>query len=179
MAVNFGYRRDRAKTAALMLATAAFGATFVGMQGFRMDQADHGGRPALGAIPGARRSLVQAFHDHWLPRTTVTIGVIFLIAIDAKVCAGRLRCGTARFFFNEQEGGTTRSSKSRPVLALRRSCVVFIFAFFIFGEVGRMTNAAVHIEGHNNLRFNAHLHDALASPATAHKGLSSTDQAHI
>src|SRR5712664_2293164 len=34
MAVNFGYRRDRAKTAALMLVTAAFGATFVGMQGF-------------------------------------------------------------------------------------------------------------------------------------------------
>src|SRR3546814_13262418 len=32
MAVNFGYRRDRRKTAALMLATAAFGATFVGMQ---------------------------------------------------------------------------------------------------------------------------------------------------
>jgi cytochrome c oxidase subunit 3 len=27
MAVNFGYRRDRAKTAALMLVTAAFGAT--------------------------------------------------------------------------------------------------------------------------------------------------------
>src|ERR1700726_2701776 len=34
MAVNFGYRRDRAKTAALMLATAAFGATFVEMQAF-------------------------------------------------------------------------------------------------------------------------------------------------
>ena len=34
MAVNFGYRGDRAKTAALMLATAAFGATFVGMQAF-------------------------------------------------------------------------------------------------------------------------------------------------
>src|SRR6202795_1705369 len=34
MAVNFGYRKDRAKTAALMLATAAFGATFVGMQAF-------------------------------------------------------------------------------------------------------------------------------------------------
>src|SRR6201987_5146149 len=34
MAVNFGYRRDRVKTAALMLATAAFGATFVGMQPF-------------------------------------------------------------------------------------------------------------------------------------------------
>src|SRR5260370_24125051 len=34
MAVNFGYRRDRARTAALMLVTAAFGATFVGMQAF-------------------------------------------------------------------------------------------------------------------------------------------------
>src|SRR5579864_59778 len=34
MAVNFGYRRDRVKTAALMLATAALGATFVGMQAF-------------------------------------------------------------------------------------------------------------------------------------------------
>src|SRR6478672_10122170 len=32
MAVNFAYRRDRVKTTLLMLATAAFGATFVGMQ---------------------------------------------------------------------------------------------------------------------------------------------------
>src|SRR3546814_18774470 len=32
MAVNFGYRRDRPRTALLMLATAALGATFVGMQ---------------------------------------------------------------------------------------------------------------------------------------------------
>src|SRR5207302_161097 len=34
MAVNFGYRRHRANTTALMLITAAFGATFVGMQAF-------------------------------------------------------------------------------------------------------------------------------------------------
>src|SRR3974390_2701679 len=34
MAVNFGYRRDRTKTALLMLATALFGATFVSMQAF-------------------------------------------------------------------------------------------------------------------------------------------------
>src|SRR6266516_1263584 len=34
MAVNFGYRHDRVKSAGLMLGTAAFGATFVGMQGF-------------------------------------------------------------------------------------------------------------------------------------------------
>ena len=34
MAVNFGYRHDRGKTAVLMLLTAALGATFVGMQAF-------------------------------------------------------------------------------------------------------------------------------------------------
>src|SRR5260370_24231705 len=34
MSVNFGYRRDRAKTAALMLSTASFCATFVGIQAF-------------------------------------------------------------------------------------------------------------------------------------------------
>src|SRR5271166_6247270 len=32
LAVNFGYRHDRKKTAILMLLTAALGATFVGMQ---------------------------------------------------------------------------------------------------------------------------------------------------
>src|SRR5206468_4884930 len=34
MAVNFGYRHDRVRSAALMLVTAALGATFVGMQAF-------------------------------------------------------------------------------------------------------------------------------------------------
>src|SRR5919112_3564421 len=34
MAVNYGYRRDRRKTAILMLLTALFGAMFVGMQAF-------------------------------------------------------------------------------------------------------------------------------------------------
>src|SRR5262249_43886786 len=34
MAVNFGYRRDRFRSASLMLATALLGATFVGMQAF-------------------------------------------------------------------------------------------------------------------------------------------------
>src|SRR5918993_5069613 len=34
MAANYGYRRDRKKTAILMLITAVLGATFVGMQAF-------------------------------------------------------------------------------------------------------------------------------------------------
>jgi cytochrome c oxidase subunit III len=56
MAVNFGYRRDRVKTAALMLATAAFGATFVGMQAFEWTQ------------PMGRASVrIILFHDHGVP----------------------------------------------------------------------------------------------------------------
>jgi len=39
LAVNYGYRRDRAKTTALMLATAALGASFVSMQSLRVAQA--------------------------------------------------------------------------------------------------------------------------------------------
>src|ERR1044072_1790108 len=47
MAVNFGYRRDRIKSAILMLVTAAFGATFVGMQAFEWTKliVDEGVRP--------------------------------------------------------------------------------------------------------------------------------------
>src|SRR3546814_8390940 len=40
MAVNFGYRHNRVKSAALMLVTAAFGATFVGMQAFEWNKLD-------------------------------------------------------------------------------------------------------------------------------------------
>src|SRR5213075_2753346 len=41
MAVNCGYRRDRKKTTALMLATAAFGVTFVSMQAFEWTKLIH------------------------------------------------------------------------------------------------------------------------------------------
>jgi hypothetical protein len=59
MAVNFGYRHDRVKSAALMLVTAAFGATFVGMQGFEwtkliMEGVRPWGNPWVG---GSRRSM--------------------------------------------------------------------------------------------------------------------------
>ena len=56
MAVNFGYRRDRRKTAVLMLLTAVLGATFVGMQAFEWTQADLAKACGPGAIRGARRS---------------------------------------------------------------------------------------------------------------------------
>ncbi len=47
LAVNDGYRQDRVKTAILLLVTAAFGATFVGMQAFEWTKliVDDGVRP--------------------------------------------------------------------------------------------------------------------------------------
>ncbi len=60
MAVNFAYRRNRAKTTALMLATAALGVTFVGMQAFEWSKLiAEGVRP--GATPWERRNLAPAF----------------------------------------------------------------------------------------------------------------------
>src|SRR5258706_6946038 len=77
MAVNFGYRRDRAKTAALMLATAAFGATFVGMQAFEwtkliMEGVRPWGNPWGAAQFGSCLFMITGFHG-----THVPIGVIF------------------------------------------------------------------------------------------------------
>ena len=56
MAVNFGYRRDRKTTAALMLATALLGATFVGMQAFEWTKLIATRACAPGPTRWARRS---------------------------------------------------------------------------------------------------------------------------
>src|ERR1700675_731579 len=90
MAVNFGYRRDRAKAAALMLVTAAFGATFVGMQAFEWTKLIMEGVRAWGNPWGAHQFgssffMITGFHG-----THVTIGVIFLIIIATKVLRGDL-----------------------------------------------------------------------------------------
>jgi cytochrome c oxidase subunit 3 len=104
MAVNFGYRRDRVKTAALLLVTAAFGATFVGMQAFEWTKliVDEGVRPwgnPFGAAQfGSAFFMITGFHG-----THVTIGVIFLLAIARKVIRGdfdRERPG----FFTSRKG---------------------------------------------------------------------------
>ncbi|MGH8500074.1 MAG: cytochrome c oxidase subunit 3, partial [Methylococcales bacterium] len=68
MAVNFGYRRSRGKTAILMVITAMFGATFVGMQAFEWTKliVDEGIRPwgnPLGAAQfGSTFFMVTGFH---------------------------------------------------------------------------------------------------------------------
>lgn len=129
MAVNYAYRRDRKKAAALMLATAAFGATFVGMQAFEWTKliregvrpwANPWGAPQF----GSSFFMITGFHG-----THVTIGVIFLIIMARKVLRGD---------FDREQRGFFTSRKGRyeivEITGLYWHFVdlvwVFIFALF-------------------------------------------------
>ena len=89
MAVNMGYRGDRAKAASLMLITAAFGATFVAMQAFEWTKliVEEGVRPwgnPMGAPQfGAAFFLITGFHG-----LHVSVGVIYLTTVAMKVLRG-------------------------------------------------------------------------------------------
>jgi cytochrome c oxidase subunit 3 len=103
MAVNFGYRRDRVKSAILMLVTAAFGAAFVGMQAFEWTKLiGEGVRPwgnPWGAYQfGSSFFMITGFHG-----THVTIGVIFLIIMARKVWRGDFDT-ERRGFFTSRKG---------------------------------------------------------------------------
>jgi cytochrome c oxidase subunit 3 len=98
MAVNYGYRRDRVRSALLMLATAAFGATFVGMQALEWTKLIREGvRPwsnPWGAEQfGSSFFMITGFHG-----THVTIGVIFLLITASKVWRGDFDRGKPGFF---------------------------------------------------------------------------------
>ncbi|MDX8469597.1 heme-copper oxidase subunit III family protein [Mesorhizobium sp. VK23B] len=129
MAVNFGYRRDRRKTAILMLFTAALGATFVGMQAFEWTKlitegVRPWGNPWGAAQFGSCFFMITGFHG-----THVTIGVIFLIIVARKVWRGDFDIGRPGFF-------TSRRGRYENVeiMGLYWHFVdlvwVFIFAFF-------------------------------------------------
>ncbi|HEU0309671.1 MAG TPA: cytochrome c oxidase subunit 3, partial [Sphingomicrobium sp.] len=88
MGVNFAYRRDRGKTAALMLATAALGATFVGMQAFEWSKLiSEGVRPwgnPWGAAQfGSAFFMITGFHGFH-----VSAGVVYLSIVAFKVLRG-------------------------------------------------------------------------------------------
>jgi len=89
MAVNFGYRRNRGKTTALMLMTAGFGAVFVGMQAFEWTKLilDEGVRPwanPMGAAQfGSCFFMITGFHG-----LHVSAGVIYLVIVALKVWRG-------------------------------------------------------------------------------------------
>jgi cytochrome c oxidase subunit 3 len=129
MAVNFGYRRDRRKTAILMLLTAVLGATFVGMQAFEWTKlitegVRPWGNPWGAAQFGSSFFMITGFHG-----THVTIGVIFLIIVARKVWRGDYDNGRPGFF-------TSRKGRYENVeiMGLYWHFVdlvwVFIFAFF-------------------------------------------------
>ena len=129
MAVNFGYRRDRKRTAILMLATALLGATFVGMQAFEWTKLIHEGvrpwtNPWGAAQFGSSFFMITGFHG-----THVTFGVIFHLVISRKVWRGD---------FDQERRGFFTSRKGRyesvEIMGLYWHFVdlvwVFIFAFF-------------------------------------------------
>lgn len=89
MAVNFAYRRDRLRAAALMLATAALGASFVAMQAFEWTKLIHeGARPwgnPWGAVQfGSTFFMITGFHG-----LHVSVGVIYLSIVALRVLRGR------------------------------------------------------------------------------------------
>jgi cytochrome c oxidase subunit 3 len=130
MAVNFGYRKDRKKTAILMLVTAAFGATFVGMQAFEWSKLifDEGVRPwgnPMGAAQfGSAFFMITGFHGFH-----VSVGVLFLILIARKVWRGDFDTQKPGFFTSRK--GTYENVE---IMGLYWHFVdlvwVFIFAFF-------------------------------------------------
>jgi cytochrome c oxidase subunit 3 len=70
LAVNYGYRRDKRKTVLLMLATAALGAAFVGMQAFEWTKliVEEGVRPWGNPMGAAQFGSSEFLHDNRLPR---------------------------------------------------------------------------------------------------------------
>ena len=69
MAVNFGYRKNRKVAAILMLVTALFGASFVGMQVFEWSKLiiDEG-VPPMGQPDGGCAVWFNLFHGDWFSR---------------------------------------------------------------------------------------------------------------
>ena len=98
MAVKFGYERNKNVTFWLLVVTAVFGASFVGMQAFEWTKliVDEGVRPwsnPMGAPQfGAAFFMITGFHG-----THVSIGVIFLVIVAIKVRKGHLDRETPGF----------------------------------------------------------------------------------
>ncbi len=130
MAVMFGYKKNRVTCAILMLVTAAFGASFVGMQVFEWTKliVDEGVRPwgnPFGAAQfGSTFFMITGFHGFH-----VSVGVVFLIIIARKVWRGEYDRAEPGFFTSRKG-----SYESVEIMGLYWHFVdlvwVFIFAVF-------------------------------------------------
>lgn len=123
LAVNYGYRKDKKKTVLLMLATAALGATFVGMQAFEWTKliVEEGVRPwsnPMGAAQfGSAFFMITGFHG-----MHVTAGVIYLIVVARRVGTG---------YYDRHRGGNYEMVEIAGLYWHFVDLVwVFIFAFF-------------------------------------------------
>ena len=89
LAVNYGYRRDKLKTIWLIIATAVFGAMFVGMQAYEWSKLilEEGVRPwgnPFGAPQfGSVFFMVTGFHG-----LHVSAGVLYLLWVARRIWAG-------------------------------------------------------------------------------------------
>jgi len=88
IAVNFAYRREKAKTALFLVLTALLGSTFVGMQAFEwtkliMEGVRPWGNPWGAAQFGSAFFMITGFHG-----LHVTVGVIYLSITAAQVLRG-------------------------------------------------------------------------------------------
>jgi cytochrome c oxidase subunit 3 len=130
MAVKFGYEKKRKITTFLILATAVFGASFVGMQAFEWTKliVEEGVRPwgnPMGAPQfGATFFMITGFHGFH-----VSVGVILLLIVARKVWTGDLE-NMRPGFFTGRRGGY----EIVEIVGLYWHFVdlvwVFIFAFF-------------------------------------------------
>ena len=129
MAVKFGYEKNRKMTAILLLVTAMFGASFVGMQAFEWTKLiEEGVRPwgnPMGASQfGSCFFMITGFHGFH-----VSVGVIFLLIVARKVWKGHLE-EMKPGFFTTRRGGY----EVVEIMGLYWHFVdlvwVFIFAFF-------------------------------------------------
>jgi len=130
MAVRFGYQKNRKVCAMLLIVTAMFGASFVGMQVFEWTKliVEEGVRPwsnPFGAAQfGSTFFMIPGFHGFHF-----SIGVLFLLATARKVWRGDFDNETPGFF-------TSRKGRYEAVeiMGLYWHFVdlvwVFIFAFF-------------------------------------------------
>jgi cytochrome c oxidase subunit 3 len=104
MAVNYGYRGDRGRAAALMLMTGGFGAIFVGMQAFEWTKLiAEGVRPwqnPFGAEQfGASFFMITGFHG-----LHVSAGVAYLVIVALKVLRGDYERGGGNYEIVEIAG---------------------------------------------------------------------------
>ncbi|MDX1483022.1 MAG: heme-copper oxidase subunit III family protein [Alphaproteobacteria bacterium] len=130
LAVNYGYRKDRTKTAVLLVVTALFGATFVGMQAFEWTKliVDEGVRPwgnPMGAAQfGSTFFMITGFHGFH-----VSVGVVFLLIVARKVIRGEYDRGE-KGFFTSRRGSYEHVETMGLYWHFVDLVWVFIFAFF-------------------------------------------------